>query len=97
MGNATPRPWFYQRKNVATPWYLYGGPKWKKTANGQTHSCIGSVCDEANAALIVKAVNSHAALLAACKEIARFSGGSSPWTMQCAEIARAALAAAEAE
>jgi len=73
------------------------GPHVVAVCNGDRRSRIDNWPKDEEACANAKAIAALPKLLAACKEIARFSGGSSPWTMQCAEIARAALAAAEAE
>lgn len=69
QSKATPGPWFYGAKNMTGNWLV--GHQDLDNPEHTTCICQCDICPEAeaNAQLIVRAVNSHDALLAACIEL----------------------------
>lgn len=94
----TPTPWRY------SPWHIEEGEPAVRAPDGEGGWIIATVNSDENAALIVRAVNSHAALIAALRTLIQVEGhgecpvdGLHPDIAAAWDQARAALALAEAQ
>lgn len=89
---ATAKPWRYALKYGDPHKHAVMGPR---HAEGGDYAPLARLSEQADAMLIVRAVNSHTQLVAALKEAARFIDSSSAYnTVAINKIIKSALAAA---